>query len=66
MWDNDGTEYYYDKHEWVRIRVEQEEWQDVLPVPPSERERALANDRQCPYSITASMRESGMGLVIWW
>ena len=66
IWRNDGKEYYYDKHEWVRVRVEREEWNHVSPVSPSESQRALAGGRQCPYNIIASMEQSALGPVIWW
>ena len=52
MWPNAGQEYFYDKHEWVRVRVEQEHWQDLSPVAPAERESASALERKSPYSIT--------------
>ena len=66
MWKNDGQDYFYDKYEWVRVRVEQENWHDVSPLTPTERERAMANGRQSPYSITASMTQSALGPVLWW
>ena len=52
VWNNEGTEYFYDKHEWVRIRIEQEHWHDQSPVAPSERESAAAMERKSPFSIT--------------
>ncbi len=65
VWGNDGTDYYYDKHEWVRVRVEQADWHDISPLPPSEREVATS-ERRAPYSITASMTQSALGPIIWW
>ena len=52
VWKNEGQEYFYDKHEWVRVRVEQEHWHDQSPVAPSEREAMSAQERKSPYSIT--------------
>ena len=52
VWNNEGTEYFYDKHEWVRIRVEQEHWHDQSPVAPAERESVAAQERISPFSIT--------------
>lgn len=52
VWNNDGTEYFYDKLEWVRVRVEQEHWHDQSPVAPSERESAATMERKAPFSIT--------------
>ena len=54
VWKNEGVEYFYDKNEWVRVRVEQEHWHDLSPVAPSERESASALERKSPYSITVS------------
>ncbi|KAK4696414.1 DNA-directed RNA polymerase III subunit RPC8, partial [Lecanoromycetidae sp. Uapishka_2] len=60
-WSNEGDEYYYDKLEWVRIRVEDEHWNDLSPVAPSERGTETAAERKSPYSIT-----SGLGPTEWW
>lgn len=54
IWPNEGQEYFYDKHEWVRFRVEQEHWHDLSPLAPSERESASLLERKSPYSITVS------------
>ncbi len=51
-WVNEGDEYFYDKLEWVRIRVEDEHWHDLTPVAPSERGSESAAERKSPYSIT--------------
>ncbi|MCJ1315453.1 DNA-directed RNA polymerase III subunit rpc25 [Xylographa vitiligo] len=66
VWNNEGTEYFYDKHEWVRIRIEQEHWHDQSPVAPSERESAAAMERKSPFSITASMMQAALGPTEWW
>ena len=55
IWNNEGQEYFYDKHEWVRIRIEQEEWHDQSPVAPAEREIAATLERKSPFSITVSL-----------
>lgn len=65
-WVNDGDEYFYDKNEWVRVRVEEEQWNDISPSPPSERGNESTTERKSPYSITASMSQSGLGPVEWW
>ena len=31
IWQNDGNSYYFDKHERVRFRVEEEHWSDAGP-----------------------------------
>ena len=51
-WVNEGDEYFYDKLEWIRIRVEEEHWHDLTPVAPSERGSESAAERKSPYSIT--------------
>ena len=48
---NEGDEYFYDKLEWVRVRVEEEHWNDLSPVAPSERITESAAERKSPYSI---------------
>ncbi|KAL2036878.1 hypothetical protein N7G274_010421 [Stereocaulon virgatum] len=65
-WVNDGDEYFYDKLDWVRIRVEEEHWHDFTPVAPSERNNASIAERKSPYSIIASMIQAGLGPVQWW
>ena len=63
IWSNDGQEYFYDQHEWVRVRVEQEHWNDQSPVAPAEREAAALN-RKSPYSITVCLLSLWNGLLI--
>lgn len=53
-WLNEGDEYFYDKLEWVRVRVEDEHWTDLSPVAPSERGTETVTTRKSPYSITVS------------
>ncbi|KAL8643169.1 MAG: hypothetical protein Q9228_000231 [Teloschistes exilis] len=57
IWSNEGQEYFYDKTEWVRFRVEQEHWTDLAPVAPSERDSAALAERKSPYSITQLIHE---------
>lgn len=52
---NDGDEYFYDKLEWVRVRVEEEYWNDLSPVAPSERGNESVTERKSPYSIAVSV-----------
>ena len=49
---NDGDEYFYDKLEWVRVRVEAETWSDLSPVSPAERTAETIMERKSPYTIT--------------
>ncbi|KAL8720667.1 MAG: hypothetical protein Q9225_002496 [Loekoesia sp. 1 TL-2023] len=52
VWSNEGQEYFYDKTDWVRFRVEQEHWTDLSPISPSEREHTALPERKSPYCIT--------------
>ena len=61
VWNNEGTEYFYDKHEWVRVRVEQEHWHDQSPMVPSESESAAATERKSPFSITVCCSDDSCG-----
>ncbi|KAL8880702.1 MAG: hypothetical protein Q9198_001938 [Flavoplaca austrocitrina] len=63
VWSNEGQEYFYDKTDWVRFRVEQEHWTDLSPLAPSLRETGAYAERKSPYSITASMMQAGLGPV---
>ena len=54
-WVNDDDEYFYDKNEWVRVRVEEEQWNDISPSPPSERGNESMTERRSPYSITVGV-----------
>ena len=53
-WVNDGDEYFYDKNDWVRVRVEDEQWIDISPSPLSVRGNESIAERKSPYSITVS------------
>ena len=54
-WVNDDDEYFYDKNEWVRVRVEEEQWNDISPSSPSERGNESIVERKSPYSITVGV-----------
>lgn len=49
---NDGQEYFFDRLDWVRVRVEEEHWNDLSPLAPSERGIDTETVRKSPYSIT--------------
>ena len=55
---NDGNEYFYDKLEWVRVRVEEEHWNDLSPTAPSARGAESAAERKSPYSIVVGYPSS--------
>ena len=50
-WMSEGNEYFYDKHEWVRVRIEEEHWNDLSPIAPSDRGAETAEERKSPYSL---------------
>ncbi|TVY62804.1 DNA-directed RNA polymerase III subunit RPC8, partial [Lachnellula suecica] len=64
----DGEELYFDNHETVRFRVEEEEWVDQAPVGPRQKDggREEGEGRRSPYRLVASMDEPGMGPCLWW
>ncbi|MCJ1324044.1 DNA-directed RNA polymerase III subunit rpc25 [Thelotrema lepadinum] len=66
IWSDEGQDFYFDKAEWVRVRIESEHWHDTAPVEPAKRDETATSERRSPYSITASMSESGLGCVSWW
>ncbi|KAM0752490.1 hypothetical protein T439DRAFT_312667 [Meredithblackwellia eburnea MCA 4105] len=66
---------YIERRDWVRIRVEEEFWDDSSPVkPPSgvepppgaNGEVPAAVPAKPPYRLVCSMTESGTGSVDWW
>lgn len=67
QWTNDADEYYYDKSEWVRIRIEDEKWADgdndnnvsMSTANPQQRPPSAAQvvaettqERKSPWSLT--------------
>jgi RNA polymerase III subunit Rpc25 len=52
VYETDGHPLYYDKGEWVCIRIEAEEFYDNAPPKPSERANPVTLERKSPYSIT--------------
>lgn len=69
-----ATEYYFDKHERVRVRVEDEVWSDQAPSGPMEvaeggesvGEREERKKDLSPYRIMGSMNSGGLGCLRWW
>lgn len=51
IWDSeDGSSFYFDVGEVVRLRVEMEEWHDQIPNAPDIGD-AATTERKPPYSI---------------
>ncbi|KAF2397595.1 hypothetical protein EJ06DRAFT_498800 [Trichodelitschia bisporula] len=71
----DGTEFFYDRNEPVRFRVEAEVWHDHTPQKPkitgltssegTENDESLES-RDVPYTIIGSMDQAGLGPIVWW
>ncbi|KAI5789112.1 RNA polymerase III subunit Rpc25-domain-containing protein [Geopyxis carbonaria] len=66
IWNNEGNEFYMDKNEIIRFRIEEEAFEDQLPIPPHLQEDHVDMERKPPYRIIASAQQAGMGLVSWW
>jgi len=66
IWDNDGNQFYMDKNEIIRFRVEDEKFHDQLPVPLHLQADRKEDETKPPYRIIASAQQAGMGLVSWW
>ncbi len=56
---------YYDNHETVRFRIEDEIWTDQSPVGPREKEDPGAI-KQSPYVLLGTMEDAGLGPCLWW
>jgi DNA-directed RNA polymerase III subunit RPC8 len=68
-WVTDDATLYFDSHETVRIRVEEETWHDQAPTKATGGENEQDDgekDKHAPYGIIASMEESGLGPCLWW
>lgn len=66
IWNNDGNEFYMDKNEVIRFRVEEEAFEDQLPIPPHLQDDRMEMERKPPYRILGSAQQAGMGLTSWW
>ncbi|KAI5850418.1 RNA polymerase III subunit Rpc25-domain-containing protein [Morchella snyderi] len=66
IWNNDGQEFYMDKNELIRFRIEEEQFVDQLPIPPHLKNDEASLHKKPPYSLTASCQQAGMGLLQWW
>ena len=65
-WTTDDSTLYYDNHETVRFRIEEEVWHDQAPTKATGGEGEEAPPKKSPYGIIASMEDSGMGPCLWW
>lgn len=62
VWRHETGDLFYDRNEWVRIRIEAEQWHDLAPVGPSTREPAKKEERS-PYTITVSRDPFSLPLI---
>lgn len=51
IWNNDGNEFYMDKNELIRFRIEEEAFEDQLPIPPHLQDDRMEVERKPPYRI---------------
>ncbi|KAF4552323.1 DNA-directed RNA polymerase III subunit rpc8-like protein [Elsinoe fawcettii] len=71
VWHADESgQLYFDNEEIVRFRVENESWTDLepkrAPTVGSGEVKQEDDSEASPYTITASMQQSGLGAVSWW
>ncbi|KDQ19103.1 hypothetical protein BOTBODRAFT_63227 [Botryobasidium botryosum FD-172 SS1] len=60
---------YLEAGEYIRVRVESDEFYDDEPGPPKVIEGVAVQDdtyRRPPYRIICSIAEAGLGLISWW
>jgi len=57
---------YFDNHETVRFRVEEEVWTDQTPKGPREKEELEGGLKSSPYSLKGTMEDAGLGPCLWW
>lgn len=61
---------FFDNHETVRFRIEEEVWTDQTPVGPREKEGdgegGEVKEKKSPYVLYGSMEDPGLGPCLWW
>lgn len=51
IWNNDGNDFYMDKNETIRFRIEEEAFEDQLPIPPHMQDDRMEAERKPPYRL---------------
>jgi DNA-directed RNA polymerase III subunit RPC8 len=51
IWNNDGNQFYMDKNELIRFRIEDEMFEDQLPVTPHVQIDCMEIERKPPYRV---------------
>lgn len=65
IWHNDDQDFYMDKNEVIRFRVEGEVFVDQLPVPPHLKGEESSLHNKPPYAITVRLSLSSFLLVLY-
>lgn len=55
IWNNDDNPFYMDKNELIRFRVEEEVFEDQLPLPPHLLKDRVEAEIKPPYKIIVSV-----------
>ncbi|KAK3330427.1 RNA polymerase III subunit Rpc25-domain-containing protein [Apodospora peruviana] len=66
VWREDDQELYYDQNEMVRFQVLMEDWHDQTPKGPVDITDPPTAQISPPYTITGTMKTSGLGCYLWW
>ncbi|KAF2196883.1 DNA-directed RNA polymerase III polypeptide, partial [Delitschia confertaspora ATCC 74209] len=66
VWHSEETDLYFDKGEMVRLRIEQEFWEDQGPGMKEGEEEEEGEEVRSSYTILGSMAHSGLGPALWW
>jgi len=66
VWKTDDQELFYDNHETVRFRIEEEVWTDQTPMGPREKEENAGVLKKSPYILYGTMEDAGLGPCLWW
>ncbi|CZT45627.1 related to RPC25-DNA-direcred RNA polymerase III, 25 KD subunit [Rhynchosporium secalis] len=73
-WRTEDNTLFFDNHEPVRLRIEDEVWKDQNPIGPREKEEpnsltipsGSGKKKNSPYSLIGSMEDAGLGVIQWW
>jgi len=59
---------YIEAGEYVRVRVESDEFHDDEPGPPKMVDGVMRtkDGKRAPYAVICSIAEQGLGLLSWW
>ena len=73
LWNYDGNQLYMERDKRIRVKIENEVFIDVGPVklkPMNQTALTIQENKdsqpQSPFTIMASIQDSGLGLLEWW